>query len=309
MQRLWNGEYFVQELPAGQRDAKWQYGDGCLADQLLGQWFADQLELGHLYPRDAVRTALQSIWRYNWAPDVGPQTAAHRPERDFAVAGEPGLFVCTWPKGAHRGAESVRYRDEVWTGIEYQFAAHLLREGFVTEGLSVVRGVHERSAPGKHNPYNEIECGDHYARALASWSCLLAVAGFAYDAAANTLSFAPRLSPDDFRCAFTAATAFGTIAQRRAGGDGGANVVEQWLTVRHGRMQAPVWRLEVPAGMRATAASRRPPPRDSVLLSERATALAFAQRDGRVEVQPPAGLALDVASPHYGVRVDFAPAK
>src|SRR5262249_24210762 len=67
MQRLWNGEYFVQQLPAAQRDAKWQYGDGCLADQLLGQWFADQLELGHLYPRDSVRTALQSIWRYNWA--------------------------------------------------------------------------------------------------------------------------------------------------------------------------------------------------------------------------------------------------
>jgi uncharacterized protein (DUF608 family) len=319
MQRLWNGEYFVQELPAAQRDAKWQYGDGCLADQLLGQWFADQLELGHLYPHDAVRTALQSIWRCNWAPDVGPQMAAHKPERDFAVVGEPGLFVCTWPKSAHRGAQSVRYRDEVWTGIEYQFAAHLLREGFVTEGLSVVRGVHERYAPGKHNPYNEIECGDHYARALASWSCLLGVAGFAYDIAANTLSFAPRMSPDDFGCAFTAGTAFGTIAQRRASGDAGAVVVEQWLTVRHGRMQAPAWRLEAPAGMRAVAAVRHlpgsaerertnPEARQPSATAPQA-ALPFAQRDGRVEVQPPAGLALDVASPHYGVRVDFAAAK
>jgi len=117
------------------------------------------------------------------------------------------------------------------------------------------------------------------------------------------------MSPDDFRCAFTAGTAFGTIAQRRAGGDAVAVVVEQWLTVRHGRMQAPAWRLEAPAGMRAVAAVRADPEARPPASAAPRTELPFAQRDGRVEVQPPARLALDAASPHYGVRVDFAPAK
>ena len=34
------------------------------------------------------------------------------------------------------------------------------------------------TTPRKHNPFNEIECGDHYARALASWGVLLGLAGF-----------------------------------------------------------------------------------------------------------------------------------
>ncbi|HLQ39121.1 MAG TPA: GH116 family glycosyl hydrolase, partial [Planctomycetota bacterium] len=248
MARLWNGEYFVQQVDL-KAHPQWQYGDGCLSDQLLGQWFADQLGLGYLYPRAAVRTALQSIWKYNWAPDCGPQMHAHTPERFFVHDGEAGLFTCTWPKSQHLGKDSVRYRDEVWSGIEYQVAAHLLREGFVTEGLAIVRGIHERYDGSKHNPYNEVECGDHYARALASWSCLLAISGFEYDGPAGLLGFAPKLTPEDFRCFFSGSDGWGTFAQRRAAGQ-----QQHSIRVRTGRVSVRSLHLEVPEGKRVTAA-------------------------------------------------------
>jgi hypothetical protein len=249
MQRLWNGEYFVQQVDL-QAHSKWQYGDGCLSDQLLGQWFADQLDLGYLYPRDAVRTALQSVWKNNWAPDTGPQNKAHAPERHFAHDGEAGLFTCTWPKGAHMGKESVRYRDEIWTGIEYQVAAHLLREGFVTEGLAIVRGIHERYDGHKHNPFNEVECGDHYARALASWSCLLAISGFAHDGPAGSLAFAPRVDAADFRCVSTAAEGWGTIAQTRRDG-----AQQNIVRLRGGRLWLRELRCELALDRRCARAT------------------------------------------------------
>jgi uncharacterized protein (DUF608 family) len=242
MQRLWNGEYFVQQVD-GKAHPKWQYGNGCLSDQLLGQWFADQVGLGYLYPRDAVRKALQSIWKYNWAPDCGPQMRAHRPERDFVHPGEAGLFLCTWPRGAHPGEDSVRYRDEVWTGIEYQVAAHLLREGFVTEGLAIVRAIHDRYDGRKHNPWNEVECGDHYARALASWSCLLAISGFEYDGPAGMLGMAPRIDAGDFRCFFSASEGWGTLQQTRGDGEQQNVVAVRWGTLRVREL-----RFEVAAG-------------------------------------------------------------
>src|SRR5439155_10600023 len=132
--QLWNGEYFIQRIPQGAA-TKFQYGDGCLADQLFGQNWANQLDLGYIYPREEVRTALRSIYRYNWAPDIAAQNQAYPPQRWFARPGEAGLFICTWPKGG-RMQEPVLYRDEVWTGTEYQVASNLLYEGMIREGLS-----------------------------------------------------------------------------------------------------------------------------------------------------------------------------
>lgn len=274
MQRLWNGEYFVQQVPAEKRDEKYQYGDGCLSDQLLGQWFADTVGLGHLYPRDAVRKALQSIWRYNWAPDIQPQTQAHHPERDFAKPGEAGLFVCTWPKSTHPGERSVRYRDEVWTGIEHQVAAHLLREGFVTEALAIERAIHERYDGTKHNPFNEVECGDHYARALASWSVLLAAAGFECDAPAGGFGFAPRLQPDDFRAFFSAGTGWGTIAQKREAGR-----QRQEIVVRGGELTLALLAFELPTGARLASITMEND-------GGAPAAVTFAQTGTRVELKP-----------------------
>ncbi len=215
IERLWDGEYFI-ELVDLQKHPKDQYGKGCLSDQLFGQGWAHHLALGYIYPPENVKKGLESVWKYNWAPDVGLHNAKFKPERWFAQPGEPGLFTCTWPKSLYL-PEGVRYRDEVWTGIEYQVAGNMVWEGMVTEALVICNGVQQRYQPAKHNPFNEIECGDHYARALASWGVYTALAGLEYHGPKGHLGFAPKLTPEDFQAAFTAAEGWGTFSQKRQG--------------------------------------------------------------------------------------------
>ncbi|MBU0616922.1 MAG: hypothetical protein KKI02_04325, partial [Planctomycetes bacterium] len=83
------------------------------------------------------------------------------------------------------------------------------------EALAIVRGVHDRYDALRHNPFNEVECGDHYARALASWGVYTALCGYEYHGPKGYLGFAPRLTPEDFRAAFTAAEGWGTFSQQR----------------------------------------------------------------------------------------------
>jgi len=242
LKRLWNGEYFIQDVDLAQHP-KYQCGPGCLSDQLFGQNWAHQLGLGYLYPPPYVRQALDSIWKYNWTPDVGPHNAAHPPERWFADPGEPGLFTCTWPRSDYL-TEGVRYREEVWTGIEYQVAAHMIWEGMIEKGLAIVRGVHDRYQPPRHNPFNEVECGDHYARALASWGVYLALCGYEYHGPQGHLGFSPRLNPEDFRAAFTAAEGWGTLVQRQES----ARQLDR-IELRWGRLRLSSLALSVPASV------------------------------------------------------------
>jgi uncharacterized protein (DUF608 family) len=213
MAQLWNGEYFIQVVDE-KAHKEYQYGPGCLSDQVFGQGWAHQVGLGHLYPARNVKTALDSVWKYNFSTNVSAYNAVWKPERPFAVENEAGLFICTWPKGG-RQKDPVRYRDEVWTGIEYQVAGHMIWEGMVDEGLSICKAVHERYHPVKRNPYNEVECSDHYARAMASWGVFTALSGFEYHGPKGIIGFAPRVNHDQFVTAFTAAEGYGLYQQDR----------------------------------------------------------------------------------------------
>jgi non-lysosomal glucosylceramidase len=173
-EQLWNGEYYCQVTEGGEFD----FGDGCLADQLFGQWWAHQLDLGYLLPPDHVRTALDSIVRYNLRDGFRGFRHGYRV---FADTDDSGLLVCTWPHGG-RPAVPIRYADEVWTGTEYQVAAHCLFEGMTEPGLRLLRAVQGRYDGSRRNPYNEVECGDHYSRAMAGFSVLEACTGAWYDA-------------------------------------------------------------------------------------------------------------------------------
>jgi hypothetical protein len=270
---MFNGEYFVQVVDLDEHP-EWQYADGCLSDHLFGQGWAHQVGLGYLYPEETVAAALESIWKYNWAPDVGPQNEAHQPERWFAYPGEAGLFTCTWPKGVHLGPRSTRYRNEIWTGIEYQVAGHMAWEGMVLEALAICRGIHERYHPSKHNPWNEIECGDHYARALASWGVLLGLAGFECHGPSRHIGFAPRITPDDFRCAFTAAEGWGCIAQQRTPRRQ-VNVFD----VSWGDLRVETVALQLPDGARLASAS--------AALDGNEIAVEAAQAGSRITLQLP----------------------
>ncbi len=242
VKKLWSGEYFVQDTTR-QKHSRYQYWDGCLSDQMLGQTWAHQLNLGYIYPEEKVKKTLTSIWKFNWTSDVASQNKIHIPERYFAHAGEPGLLICTWPNSEHPGKNGVRYRNEVWTGIEYQVATHMIHEGMLDEGLSMIKAVHERYVPEKHNPWNEVECGDHYARAMASWGCLIALQGFEYDGPAEKIGFSPKLSPEDFTSFFTAAKSWGNISQQRK-----SNGQINQIAVKYGNLTVQRLYFEVPKG-------------------------------------------------------------
>jgi len=141
-------------------------------------------------------------------------------QRVFAAGTDMGLLCCTWPNGG-RPAEPILYCDEVWTGIEYQVASHMIYEGMVKEGWQLVKAARNRydgvaRPPFKRNPWNEIECGEHYARPMSSWALLLAMQGYWYDGPQGIIAFDPRWQPDDFRSFFTTAEGWGTFEQKRA---------------------------------------------------------------------------------------------
>ena len=163
------------------------------------------------------------------------------------MPGEPGLFECTWPHG-NPPAIPVLHNAEVFTGTEYQVASLMLQEGLTEEGLTLVRGVHDRYDGAKRNPWNEIECGDHYARAMAAWGCLLGVSGYVYDGPAGKIGFAPRMNPDDFKGFFTAAEGWGSLVQRREIGRQINRIEVKW-----GKLRLRTIVLELPAGKEPTA--------------------------------------------------------
>jgi uncharacterized protein (DUF608 family) len=281
MKRLWNGEYFFQEVDI-KKHPKFQYADGCLSDQLFGQGWARQLHLGDIYPNDAVRTALDSIWKYNWAPDVTAQNVAHKPQRWFVTPGEAGLFTCTWPKSKHL-SEGVLYREEVWTGIEYQVAGHMIWEDMLEKGLAICRAVEDRYHPLKHNPYNEVECGDHYARALASWGVLIALEGYEYDGPKGYLAFAPRFKPENFKAAFTSAEGWGTYSQKSDG-----NTQKSRIDVAWGKLRVKLLAL----GTALNAGENLAPVTVSIN-GAAPQSMLFSSTTGRVEIEFPEEVTLE----------------
>jgi hypothetical protein len=110
------------------------------------------------------------------------------------------------------------YSDEVWTGIEYQVASHMIYEGLVAEAFAIVKGARDRydgvpRPPIGRNPWCEIECGGHYTRAMSSWSLLLALSGYHYDPLVSQLRFAPAYQTGQCKCFFTSPAAWGSLKQ------------------------------------------------------------------------------------------------
>ncbi len=239
---LFNGEYFVQLADRAHPKTVGSY-DGCEIDQVFGQSWAHQVGLGRVLPEAPVKKALAALWKYNFTPDVGPFRAAHKPGRWYAMPGEGGLLMCSWPRGeaARVGEAFDYYFNECMTGFEYQVAAHMMWEGMTTESLAITRTIHDRYDAARRNPWNEVECGDHYARAMASYGVFLAACGYEYNGPKGHLGFAPRLTPQNFKAAFTAAEGWGSFAQQSAGGRMKAEVAVKW-----GRLRLKILALALP---------------------------------------------------------------
>ncbi|WP_311245898.1 GH116 family glycosyl-hydrolase [Microbacterium sp. WCS2018Hpa-23] len=202
---LWNGEYYRQVIddPDSHR---YQYGDGVLSDQLLGQFHASVNGLGSILRPERIESALAAVVAHNFRDDL---TAHESTQRVYALNGEGGLLLASWPRGG-RPAIPFVYSDEVWTGIEHQVAASLLFAGRVDEALRIERALRSRYDGTHRSPWNEIECGNHYARSLASWALLLGASGAQWDAPAATLAFAPA-TDGPFRSLFTTGAGWGRV--------------------------------------------------------------------------------------------------
>ncbi len=209
---LFNGEYYIQKLEDVNAH-HYQHGDGCLSDQLLGQLHGRILGLGDLLPRKHTESTLKAIFDYNFCLDF---TNHVNPQRTYVLNDEKGLLLCSWPKGGEPDYPFV-YSDEVWTGIEYQVAAHLIYEGGLKKGLEIIEAVRERHDGVRRNPWNEVECGHHYARSMASWAILLAASGFQANMNEGIMSFKPVLEAStqaqSFQCFWSTAKGWGTYSQ------------------------------------------------------------------------------------------------
>ena len=234
--QLFDDEYFINKVDPKHLNAI-NSGTGCEIDQVFGQSWAFQVGLPRVLPQKETVTALKSLWRYNFSPDVGPYRAVNKPGRWYALAGEAGLLMCSFPrrdwdydraKGEGNGAWAAMYFNECMTGFEHQVAGHMIWEGLTLEGFAVERAVHDRYHASRRNPWNEVECGDHYARSMASYGVYVAACGFEYHGPKAHIGFAPKLSPENFKCAFTSAEGWGSFSQKIESGKLNAEIVVRW---------------------------------------------------------------------------------
>ena len=227
----WNGEYFQQEL-ADYRQRQGEVGPGCMADQLIGQWWAHQLGLGYILPREHVQSALRAVFKYNWKPDL---TGWKHSPRAFAGDGDKGLIICTWPKGGRPGPRHALLRRGLDRHRIPGRRAHDLRRddrGRPRHHQGRARPLRRHPRPPiPRNPWNEIECGGHYARAMSSWSLLLALSGYEYDGPARVLRFTPRITPENFKAFFCGPEGWGSLQQTRD-----KNGQRSTITVVEGRL-------------------------------------------------------------------------
>lgn len=230
---LFDGEYFIQKIiweglnapnPAEvqsfggnyseealallkQEGPKYQYGSGCLSDGILGMWMASVCGLPEVIGDEKVKSHLMAVHKYNLKSTLEDHYNPQRPT--YACGEDGGLLLCTWPKGGALSLPFV-YSNEVWTGIEYQVAGHLMLLGEVEKGLEIVRTCRKRYDGSVRNPFNEYECGHWYARAMASYGMLQGLTGVRYDAIDKTLYIDSKIG--DFTTFLSTEKGFGSVS-------------------------------------------------------------------------------------------------
>ena len=200
-ENLFNGEYYIQKIETPRKEnireeqlmgwgAKnygkpdFQLGEGCLVDQLVGQYMAHVCGLGYLVSKENIITTLESIMRYNYKPDLSNHFNCLR---SFALGNEAGLLMASYPQ--KRPLIPFPYFTEVMTGFEYTAATGMLYEGQLGNGVKCIQSIRERYDGRKRSPFDEAEYGHHYGRAMASWSAILALTGFQYSGVDRSMIF------------------------------------------------------------------------------------------------------------------------
>ena len=225
-ENLFNGSYFMQKVDLSRKEytehfncpeywneeqnqLKYQIADGSEIDQMLGQWHANLLGLGDIFDKKQRKTALASMVKNNFKPNLREFANMWRV---FALNDEGGTVICDYPEGAEKPVIPIPYCEECMTGFEYAFAGLLISEGFVEEGLRAVHAIRDRYDGEKRNPWNEIECGNNYARAMASFALLPIFSGFTFDLPKKHIGFAP-ITDGDFRAVWSLGTGWGNFTR------------------------------------------------------------------------------------------------
>ncbi len=203
----YNTSYSEEALKLMQKEGpKYQYGKGCLSDGVLGVWIAEVCGLRNIIDSAKVKSHLNSVYRYNFKTDLTDHSNPQRPS--YALGKEGGLLLCTWPKGEMLSLPFV-YSNEVWTGIEYQVASHLMLMSEVEKGLEIVRTCRDRYKGSVRNPFDEYECGHWYARAMSSYGLLQCLTGVRYDAVTQEMYIDTKVG--DFTGFISTETGFGNV--------------------------------------------------------------------------------------------------
>ena len=167
---------------------QFQLGKGCLVDQLVGQVLAHMSGLGHLAAPVNIKKTLRSIMKYNFRKSMHDH---FNHMRTYALNDESALLMCTYPKD-ERPKIPFPYHTEVMTGFEYTAAVGMIYEGQIDNALKCIRAIRDRYDGRSRSPFNEAECGHHYARAMMAWGAVNALTGFAYSAVDGIMTFAAK---------------------------------------------------------------------------------------------------------------------
>jgi uncharacterized protein (DUF608 family) len=256
-ERLWNGEYYIQEVGVKREQ---DYLDGCHIDQLLGDWWAEQVGIDLSFPQDRSRTAMKSLFKYNYLADSHGHSL--KPRQYYEVS-DGGIKMITWPKNP-QPIPGMKYGDEVMTGFEYAAAATMMQQGLQDEGLMLFKTIYDRydgrlrtegvtdlgvAAWGySGNPFGDDECGKYYGRSLSSWSALIVLQGFVYDGPAGRIGFRPRWQPENHASFFTAAEGYGLYSQTLDG-----NKLNASIELADGQLRLTEVVLALPGGKPATS--------------------------------------------------------
>ncbi|SEW54294.1 GH116 family glycosyl-hydrolase [Chitinophaga arvensicola] len=217
--QLFNGEYFIHQPDKVKGRSVIGSYNTCHIDQVYGQSWAFQVGMDRVIDREKTLSALKALYKYNFKADVGPYIAAHPGGRPYALAGEAGMILNTNPHNEEfpfgvKDAWQLGYFNECMTGFEHQVASHMMAEGMTEEALTLTRAVHDRYHAAKRNPFNEIECSDHYARAMASYGTFITASGFRYHGPKGYIAFAPAMNKENFKAPFVTAEGWGTYTQQ-----------------------------------------------------------------------------------------------
>lgn len=243
-ENLFNGQYYEHHIlppssaesiapglrheAMGARDLErpdLQLGPGCLIDQLVGQFMAHVCGLGYVLDPEHVRQTLTTLMVENFKPSLADHFNFMR---SFALGDEAGMVMATYPRG-RQAERPFPYASEVMTGFEYTAAVHMLYEDMEEDGLRLLGATRARYDGRKRNPFDEAECGHHYARAMASWAAVLALSGFSYSGVTKTMTM--KASSSTSRQFWSNGAAWGTCAQALVG-----NEIDVEIIVLHGTL-------------------------------------------------------------------------